>query len=129
MKTGSMPVKAKGKTVGTAEFPIFDSIEEAVADQGGEAAVVALINAQIKQVNCQRLRAALTGKPTKATIQLEAFMAIDPGEVATHKGDKAWLQNRIEEEAVKIRARYEDAAGVTPEEDLNADPEDAEEEE
>jgi len=121
MQEGSTPVRSGGKVVGTATFPIFETVEEAVADQG-ESIILGFINAQIKQTNAQRLRAAVTGKPSKLDLQMQAFQAIPPEEIAAHAGDKAWLVNRIAEETAILKKQYEDAAAEpveTPIDDNN----------
>jgi hypothetical protein len=100
MKDGSTDVKSQGVVVGKAVFPIFDTTAEA-AEHLGEAKALQMINAQVKTTKANELRAELTGKPSKAAQTLAAFTRIassDAAAITEHAGDKAWLENRIQQE-------------------------------
>jgi len=116
MKDGSTDVKSQGVVVGTAVFPIYDTVDEAVAGLG-DAKVLQMLNAQVKTTKANELRASLTGKPSKSNQLMAAYMRIassDPAALTEHAGDQAWLENRIAEEiGVMDNERLQALTGTT----------------
>lgn len=102
MKTGESEVKSKKEVVGTASFPIYDTVSEAIEAEGEEA-LLSLLNSQIKTNACNQLRAAKTGKPTKEQIMNMAVGKIQPEEFASCVGDQAALQKLIAKYTVQVR--------------------------
>ena len=111
MKDGSTDVKSQGVVVGTAVFPIFDTVDEAV-ENIGEAKVLAMLNAQIKTTKANELRAELTGKPSKANQVMAACMRIPLEEQQEHSGDVAWMTNRVEQEIALMNRERAEAASM-----------------
>ena len=103
MQTGTSEVKSKGKVVGEAKFPIFDSIEEAV-QQLGEKDCVDLLNSQVKTNEQNTIRAEKTGKPSKAAITQKAVLSITAEELQGCIGDQDKLSALIASKEAEIRA-------------------------
>lgn len=76
MRLDTAPVKGEGKLLGNAEYPQFDSVDEAVnhPDEGlGEEAVLDLINAQIKTNARNKLRTERLKGPSKSALRSAAY--------------------------------------------------------
>ena len=114
------PVKSQSKVVGTAQFEVFESVQEAV-DTLGPAAVLDLINSQNKTNKQNAIRAAKTGKPSEKRILDEAYLLIKGEEFMLCQGDQAKIQELIESKKAIVRARLEAERALEPQ------PEDEEE--
>ena len=70
MNTETAEVKSKGTIVGTAEYSVFDTVDEAVNEQG-ESSVLELINTQAKTTAMNQVRQDNTssGKLTKKNLE------------------------------------------------------------
>ena len=120
MQDGSTDVKSQGVVVGTAVFPIYDTVAEALGGVG-EAKLLSMINAQIKTTKANELRASLTGKPSKANQIMEAIMRIPIAEQSEHAGDLAWMSNRIEAEIATMNKERAETASVPVAPDAGSD--------
>lgn len=105
MNYGESDVKSKGEVVGKAKFPIFDTIEEAVRELG-EKECIDLLNAQVKTNEQNNVRAAATGKPTKARIKEMAVLNITAEELAECAGDQNKVLSLIASKEAEVRAQY-----------------------
>jgi len=108
MQKKTSEVKSKSQVVGIAEFPVYDSIEEALQDLGNEA-VLTLVNTQAKTNAMNEVRAAATQKPSKARIKELAFQKITPDEFASVAGDQARINELIAKKEAEVEAELEAA--------------------
>ena len=113
MKNCEKEVRSKGVVVGTAVYPIYDTIDESIADLG-DASVLLMINAQIKTNRANQMRQQVSAKPTKATLMVKAFAIADFALLSEMAGDEVRIANYMAELCAKLAAEAEEAASVTP---------------
>jgi hypothetical protein len=118
MQQGSKEVKSQGKVVGTAEFPIYDTVDEAVAELG-ENTLLSYVNAQVKTTRANQLRQAVSGKPSKASLMMEAMSIADPSVLQEMAGDTARIRDYIEGLVKELENKQQALAGevTSPAED------------
>jgi hypothetical protein len=124
MKIGQADVSSDRKVIGVAEFPVFDSIEEAInhPERGlGEEKVLDLLNAQIKTNEMNTIRTAATKGPTKSALRSQATneilteIAAAPQDYQNIIGNEAALNNLIAKRMTELEARAkETAASMAP---------------
>ncbi len=117
MKIGESDVSSESKVIGSAKFPIFETIEEAMnhAEYGvGEQKLLDLLNAQVKTNAMNTLRTARTKGPTKSALRSEAMneivSEISNGEHANCIGNQEALGALIDRRMAEIEARMKEAA-------------------
>lgn len=106
MQTKTADVKSKGVVVGVAEFPEYETLEEASQDLGEEH-LLGLLNAQIKTNSMNDVRAAATGKPSKSKLQAMAIARLTPEDFQSVAGDESAIQRLIEKKMDEIEAEIE----------------------
>jgi hypothetical protein len=121
MKTERSEVKSKSKIVGTAQYPVYDNLQEAI-DSMPEEKLLALINAQTRTNAMNSVRAEATTKPSTKKIMNLAFAEITPQEIADAGGDPVAVNVLIEGKMNEIKARL--AAQSSTEEDSDSDEDD-----
>jgi hypothetical protein len=104
MKTERSEVKSKSKIVGTAEYPVYDEVQEALDTMGAEK-LLSLINSQVRTNEMNSVRAEATTKPSNKRIMNLAFAEITPQEIADAGGDPVAINNLIERKMAEIKAR------------------------
>lgn len=113
MKTEKSEVKSKSSVVGVAEFPVYDSVAEAV-EHIGEDAILKLVNTQVKTNVMNDIRAAATSKPSKKSLRNKAIASITMEEFQGVAGDEQRLQTLIEKKMGEIEAQLLAAAKANP---------------
>lgn len=114
MKAGTHPVyiRTKGadgkkvrESVGLAEFPIYDAVDECVEAQG-DAKTLELLNAQIRTNALNNLRALKRpgGAPSKTALRAKALPLISPDEWVAIAGDPVKIEAKILEKIDQIKA-------------------------
>lgn len=114
MRQGTHPVyvrekqadgKKARKHVGNAEFPIYDSTDEAIEGQG-EARALELLNAQIRTNALNNLRALQRpgGAPSMKALRTEALGRITGEEWVSIAGDPVKIEAKILEKIDEIKA-------------------------
>lgn len=131
MKIGESDVSSESKIIGRAEFPVYETVDEAVnhSEYGvGEQKLLDLINAQVKTNAMNILRTARTKGPTKSSLRSEAMneiiQEISNGEHQNVIGNQDAVTNLINARMAKIEARMKEAAelaGVITDDDDNDD--------
>ena len=124
MKTGQADVKSKSQVVGTAEFEIFDSTEEA-EEHLGKVVVLGLINKQRKTDKLNEMRQSVTGKPSKEAMRNQALAEMSMQEFESIRGNPEALKALVEKKMAEIEANLPvgqapGAPGVDEVEDLEA---------
>jgi hypothetical protein len=116
MKIGEADVSSDRKTIGKADFPQFDSMDEAMnhAEYGlGEEKALDLLNAQIKTNAMNALRTAATKGPTKGALRSKAMSEIvkeiTNGEHTEVIGNETALNNLIGKRMEELEARAKEA--------------------
>jgi hypothetical protein len=109
MKTERAEVKSQSKVVGTAEYPIYEAIQEALTDVGEEK-VLALINAQVRTNAMNQVRAEATAKPSSKRLMSIAMSEITPEEFAQVAGDPVAMNSLIESKMAEVKARFENGS-------------------
>jgi len=117
MKTERSEVKSQQKLVGTAEYPVFDTIQEA-RDTFGDEACLELINAQTKTNEMNRIRSDATTKPSKKRLMRLALGELTPQEIGPIAGDSAAIEALIQKKMNEIESRL---AAAGPDEDGSSD--------
>ena len=116
MQTKSSPVKSKinGKTgvvVGTATYPEYDSVAEAMSSIP-ESVLLSVINVQVKTNAMNKIRQEAVGGPSKKELQAKAMQHLAVHDQAklievASKGDEA-LAALIEETVQMLAQKFED---------------------
>ena len=119
MKIGQSDVSSDRKTIGKADFPQFDSVEEALnhSEYGlGDEKLLDLLNAQIKTNAMNALRTAATKGPTKAGLRSKAMSEIvseiTSGEHQNVIGDELALNTLIAKRMGELESRAKEAAAA-----------------
>jgi hypothetical protein len=124
MNSGSQEVKMKvdgvNKVVGTASYPIYDAVAEAVSHVGEEK-VLELLNAQTRTNEMNRVRGLARGGPSKKALESKAIARITPGEWQQIAGDGVAITAKIEEKIALIKAEQAAANGGATEDDGDED--------
>jgi hypothetical protein len=117
MKISEAPVSSDRKVIGKADFPQFDSMEEAInhAEYGlGEEKALDLLNAQIKTNAMNALRTAATKGPTKGALRSKAMSEIvaeiTNGEHSQVIGNETALNNLIAKRMDELEVQAKEAA-------------------
>ncbi len=117
MKIGESDVSSESKVIGSAKFPIFETIDEAMnhPEYGvGEQKLLDLLNAQVKTNAMNTLRTARTKGPTKSALRSEAMneivSEISNGEHTNCIGNQEALGALIDRRMAEIEARMKEAA-------------------
>ena len=127
MRIEKKEVKSKSKTVGIAEYAVFDAISEAV-EELGEAKVLELVNAQHRTNALNVIRGNAVGKPTKTAIQRQAMSEITPDEFGECAGDPQALDNLISSKVAVVEKRLAEEAEAAGEVAGEVDPVDDDDE-
>lgn len=126
MITGEADVSSEQKVIGTATFPVYETVDEAINDGEwglGEEKLLDILNAQIKTNAMNILRTARTKGPTKSALRSEAMneivQEISNGEHSGCIGNKDALDSLIARRVAEIEARMksEIAADVADDDD------------
>lgn len=118
MKTERAEVKSQSKVVGTAEYPIYEAVQEALSDLGEEK-VLALINAQVRTNTMNQVRAEATAKPSSKRLMSIAMSEITPEEFAQVAGDPTAMNALIESKMEEVKTRFESESNDDNVEDEN----------
>jgi hypothetical protein len=117
MKIGQSDVSSDRKVIGQAEFPVYETVDEAInhPQHGlGEEKLLDLLNAQIKTNRMNELRTAATKGPTKSALRSQAMneivSEITNGEHQSVIGDELALNNLIAKRIAELEARAKEAA-------------------
>lgn len=97
MRTIDSDVKSRSEVVGTASHVVYDSVAEA-CEHLGEKTTLDCINKWERERECNKIRAAKTGKPSKSTMLNEALVMATPDEAREIAGDPRALD--------RLRAKY-----------------------
>ena len=111
MKIATTDVKSKSQVVGQAEYPQFDTIEEAMNAETyglGEAKCLELINAQVRTNEMNKVRGFATGGPSKTVLRQQAtseiIAEIVAGEHQEAVGNEMALSSLIEARMAQLEA-------------------------
>jgi len=108
VKSDSAPVKSRVNnetvTIGTANFPVYDDIDEAVAGEGEEKCLQ-FINSQVKTNEMNKMRALHRGGPSKSRLQKMAIAEITTEQWAEVACDEAKIDALLREKIAEIDAR------------------------
>ncbi len=107
MQPQTQEVKSKSEIVGTAEYPKYDSVEEAVAGMS-EISILNLINAQVRTNAMNEVRNKVVGRPSKKKLFRRARGEISIEEFAEVQGDMDAIDALVDQ---KVQALI--AAGET----------------
>lgn len=123
MIISSAEVTSEKRVLGEANFPQFESVEEALnhPEYGlGETRLLEILNAQIKTNAMNKLRTDMTKGPSKGALRSEAMneivQEISSGEHQHCIGNREALEQLVAERMKKIEQRIETArqsAGAT----------------
>ena len=121
MKSDSAPVKSRVNnetvTIGMANFPVYDNIDEAVAGEGEEKCLQ-FINSQTKTNEMNKMRALHRGGPSKGKLQRMAIAETTTAEWAEVACDEAKIDALLKAKSSEIEARMATiAAEAVPVED------------
>ncbi len=127
MKTETQSVKSKvagvSKDIGEAIFRVYDSVDEAISEEGSEKCCD-FINAQVRTNEMNRVRALARGGPSKNKLRVMAISEISPEEWQAIAGDVAAIEAKLQEKIKEIEARMDSApaepvaVGAEDDEDL-----------
>lgn len=123
---GTAEVKSKSTVVGVAKYPVYDNIDEALSHMG-DAAIVGLVNAQVRTNALNAVRAGATGKPSKKALRTKAMTRITVEEFAECAGDETRIEALLvskEKEILEAEGNVE--SGVETIEDEDNEDEDIE---
>ena len=126
MQTGKKAVKSAKNVVGTARFPVYETVEEAVEGIGAQT-LLDKLNAQIQTDAMNQVRALATGTPSKESLTFKALGMIPAVELAAAVGDEAKMRELIAKKVAELKAEQsaEGAkAPVAPEADEDEDEDD-----
>jgi hypothetical protein len=119
MKSGQKEVRSKSKVVGTAEYPMYDSVAEAIEHEG-EAETLKLINQQRCTNACNTIRRNATTGPSMEQLKIEVLTNLTTDELRSIQGDpvkaEAFMRRKIDE----AKAKYAALAGVAVDEEEEA---------
>ena len=108
VKTDTQSVKSKVNDetvhIGDAHFPVYDSLEEAGAEEGEEKCLD-MINAQVRTNEMNRIRALAKGGPSKNRLRNIAIQEITGDEWQEIACDDAKIQAKVAEKVREIEAR------------------------
>lgn len=108
VKTETQAVKSKvdGETrsVGDAVFAVYDSSDEAIAQEGAERCLD-YINAQVRTNEMNRIRALARGGPSKNKLRNMAISEITSEEWSQIAGDQAAIEAMLQTKCREIEAR------------------------
>lgn len=90
MKRVEKDVKSNSVVVGTAEYEVFDTLEEA-EEELGTAVTLDLVNRQRRTDKMNEIRQTATGKPSKEIIRMTVMSEMTPEEFEGVRGDPAAL--------------------------------------
>lgn len=115
MQIGDSPVSSDAKVIGSAKFPIFETLDEAVNDDThgfGEQRLLDIINAQVKTNAMNALRTERTKGPTKSALRGEAMneivSEIANGEHSDVIGNREALESLTIRRMAQIEQRMEE---------------------
>lgn len=106
MKTEKNDVRSNGKVVAVAEYPVYDSTQEAI-DELGSDKVLEFVNARVRGDEMTRQRQLATAKPSRESLRNKARFRITTEQIIACDGDEQKLAALIEEEADKIEKEME----------------------
>lgn len=117
MQSGSKQVKMKvngvTKVVGTATYPIFDALSEAV-ETLGEPKCIELINAQARTNEMNRVRSLARGGPSSTALRNKALTLITADEWQAIAGKPDEIEKLIASKVEQLKAeaaeQFPDAA-------------------
>ncbi len=119
MITGSADVSSEQKVIGTATYPQFETVEEAVnhPEYGlGEERLLDILNAQLKTNAMNTLRTAKTKGPTKSALRSDAMnqivQEITSGEHQSVIGDKDALDALINRRVAQLEIAAKEASNA-----------------
>lgn len=119
MKAGQKEVRSKSKVVGLADYPIYDSVAEAIEAEG-EVEVLKLLNQQRCTNSCNTIRRNATTGPSVEQLKIEVITNLTADELRSIQGDpvkaEAFMRRKIEE----LKAKYAALAGVGVDEEEEA---------
>lgn len=113
MNMGSHPVKMQvadengkkvEKVVGTANFPVYDSVAEAV-EHKGEEDILALINAQTRTNELNRVRGMAKSGPSKKALEAKAIASFTPEDWQSFAEDPSRFQAVLQQRVDELRER------------------------
>ncbi len=121
MITGSSDVSSEQKVIGTATYPQFETVDEAInhPEHGlGEERLLDILNAQIKTNAMNTLRTAKTKGPTKSALRSEAMSQIVQeitvdGEHQDVVGNKDALDALINRRVAELEAAAKEEAAAS----------------
>ena len=111
MKTGQTEVKSKGKIVGTAEFAIYEAVEEAKTELGDEQ-LLELLNNQVRTRALNAAREASREHVGKKMIRAKAFAAITPEEFMEVAGDPVRINQLLSKKEKEVEAEMIEAGAT-----------------
>ena len=117
MLTKSAEVKSKSKVVGTAEYPEYQSAQEAV-EALGEAEMLKILNQQIRTNAMNEVRAST--QPSKENIRTEAMASITAEEWSQVAGDMPAMKKLLAERIKVVEAKYNVVSKEESDEDDDA---------
>lgn len=106
MKIGSAEVTSKEVKVGTAEYDIYDSLNEAM-QKLGEKDTLKLINAQTRTNALNAVRSSATGKPSKASLRQKAMAMITQEDFISIQGDETKFASMVDQKITALEAAWE----------------------
>lgn len=106
MQTEQIEVRSKGDVVGTADYNIYVSTEEALRDIGEEK-LLELVNSQVKTNAMNTVRGEKTGSPSQKYLRSQAVARLTMEEFTSAAGDAAALDLIIERHMAEIKASHE----------------------
>ncbi len=124
MQVKTSEVKSEKKVVGEAEYPSFDTIEEAMnhAEYGiGEAKCLELINAQTRTNAMNIVRTNATTGPSKTALRITAMSDVTTelcnGQHPDAIGNETAVNRLVENRMAQLEAERAATAAVVPEDD------------
>lgn len=99
----SAEVKSKSKKVGTATYPKYENVAEAV-EALGEADLLKILNQQIRTNAMNEVRQSTV--PSKENMKNEALGLVTPEEFASVAGDIAAMKRLLAEKLKLVEAKY-----------------------
>lgn len=117
MRTETKEVKSKSQTVGHAEYPVYETLEEA-RESLGETTALDLLNAQVRTNKLNEVRAAAVQKPSKKYLMEQAWLRVTPEEFSQVAGDKARQQELLNQ---KMKEVEEEILANAPSQDNDED--------
>ena len=117
MENASVEVRSNRAVVGTAKYPVYASVSEAVGAESEEK-LLGILNAQIRTNAMNAVRSLANPSVSKVSIRMEVMSGMSTEDVLAFAGNKAGLQEYVEAEADRLYAERKSGASVAaPEED------------